>query len=56
MPNKTMEVVVERPVDGDTVRVLIDGKSESMPIPMPTSGLITPAEQEPRSTNRSRDS
>ena len=32
MANKTMEVVVERPVDGDTVRVLIDGKSESIRI------------------------
>ncbi|MCI0465876.1 MAG: thermonuclease family protein [Beijerinckiaceae bacterium] len=32
MANKTIDAEVERPVDGDTVRVLIDGKSEAVRI------------------------
>jgi endonuclease YncB( thermonuclease family) len=32
MPGTTLEVPVDRPVDGDTVRVLIDGRSEALRI------------------------
>jgi hypothetical protein len=32
MPGTTLEVPVDRPVDGDTVRVLINGRSEALRI------------------------
>jgi micrococcal nuclease len=32
MPGTTLEAPVDRPVDGDTVRVLINGRSEALRI------------------------